>query len=116
MNDKQFLTHWIKLDGLDYESLFGNFIGKKYQEGLLRNLLEAELANPELILERKSSDLDWIIFDNGSLGGYYEKLLEMATNRIISQENGGKIEINNSISLFFEVFLIIFLIFLLKKY
>ena len=149
MNDIQFLTHWIKLDSLDSNSLFGVYNGKKYQEGLLWCLFNAiqknkelysidnvglqkkeipntqffsfssELANSELPLERKSSDLDWIVFDNGSLGTHYESLLEMATNRLIYEQNGRKILINSTISLIFEVFvnflLLIYSIYLLFR-
>ena len=44
MNDIQFLTHWIKLDSLDSNSLFGVYNGKKYQEGLLWSLFNSNCS------------------------------------------------------------------------
>lgn len=133
-NSKQFLLHWLKLDSIETSSLLGYFLDKKWNKGLLEGLLEdiaqgkdiikeetmvfgkkeipiteffnysSEIANKEEIGQRKSGLLDWIILDNGCLGGYYEFFLEMIGNKQVYQENGAKLRINEEISLFFEVF------------
>ena len=129
---KQLILHWISLDSVEISNFVGFFSEKTWKKGVFENLLESmrngkelvqnpmnftkkdipdsnffnfssEIANSELF-EHKCSINDWICLDNGSMGNFYEIFFEMAVNRTIYQENGGKIIIEPEISLFFEVF------------
>ena len=130
--------HWLKLDSVEKESLFGHSNEKTWNKGIIEQLLDAikfekdlaisqinfqkkeipkyeyftfssEIVNKEFI-EKKCSDDDWLAVDNGFLGNYYGHFIEMLINRKIFQENGNKLVMSPAISQFYEVFY-----FLLKK-